>query len=36
MKAAKVRTLIIEDFKRVFEEVDIIVGPAAPSVAWKL
>lgn len=35
MKAAKVRTLIINDFKRVFEEVDIIVGPASPSVAWK-
>ncbi len=36
MKAAKVRTLIIEDFKKVFEEVDIIAWPASPSVAWKL
>lgn len=36
MKAAKVRTLIIEDFKKVFEDVDVIVGPASPSVAWKL
>lgn len=36
MKAAKVRTLIIEDFKKVFEDVDIIVWPAAPSVAWKI
>lgn len=36
MKAAKVRTLIIEDFKKVFEQVDVIVWPAAPSVAWKV
>lgn len=35
-KAAKVRTLIIEDFNKVFEEVDIIVWPVSPSVAWKL
>lgn len=35
-KAAQVRTLIIEDFKKAFEEVDIIVGPTAPSVAWKI
>ncbi len=36
MKAAKVRTLITQDFEKVFSEVDIIVGPASPSVAWKL
>jgi len=35
-KAAKVRTLIIEDFKKAFEEVDVIVWPVSPSVAWKL
>jgi len=35
-KAAQVRTLIIEDFKKAFESVDIIVWPVAPSVAWKL
>lgn len=35
-KAAQVRTLIIEDFKKAFENVDIIVWPVAPSVAWNI
>lgn len=35
-KAWQVRTLIIEDFKKAFEEVDVIVWPASPSVAWKM
>lgn len=35
-KAGQVRTLIIEEFKKAFEEVDVIVSPASPSVAWKL
>lgn len=35
-KAAKVRTLIIEDFKKAFEKCDVIVWPVSPSVAWKL
>lgn len=35
-KAAKVRTLIIEDFKKAFEEVDAIISPVSPSVAWKI
>lgn len=35
-KAAQVRTLIIEDFKKAFESVDVIVGPVAPSVAWEI
>ena len=35
-KAAKVRTLIIEEFKKAFLEVDAIVSPASPSVAWKI
>jgi aspartyl-tRNA(Asn)/glutamyl-tRNA(Gln) amidotransferase subunit A len=35
-KAAKVRTLIIEDFKKAFEKCDVIVGPVSPSVAWEL
>lgn len=34
-KAAKVRTLIIEEFKTAFEGVDVIACPASPSVAWK-
>lgn len=35
-KASQVRTLIIEDFKKAFEEVDVIVSPVSPSVAWKI
>lgn len=35
-KAAKVRTLIIEDFNKAFEEVDAIISPVSPSVAWKI
>ncbi len=35
-KATKVRTLIIEDFKKAFEEVDAIVWPVSPSVAWEI
>ena len=36
IKASQVRTLIIEDFDKVFEEVDVIVWPSSPSVAWKM
>ena len=36
MKAAKVRTRIIQEFNEVFEQVDVIIGPASPRVAWKL
>jgi len=35
-KAAKVRKLIIDDFKNAFEKVDVIVWPVSPSVAWKI
>jgi len=35
-KAQKVRTLIRRDFDRAFEQVDAIVGPTSPSVAWPL
>ena len=35
-KAAKVRTLIIEDFKKAFEKCDVIVWPVSPDVAWNL
>lgn len=35
-KAQKVRTLIINDFKKAFESVDIIVGPTSPSTALPL
>ena len=35
-KAAQVRTLIIEDFEKAFAEVDVIMWPVSPSVAWKI
>ncbi len=35
-KASQVRTLIIEDFVKAFEKVDLIVCPASPNVAWKI
>ena len=36
LKAQQVRTLIREEFARVFEEVDVLVAPVAPSVAFLL
>lgn len=36
LKAQKVRTLIRQDFERIFEEVDVIVGPTAPTTAFKI
>ncbi len=35
-KAARVRTLIKQDFDKAFEEVDVIVGPVSPTTAWNL
>ncbi|RJR26536.1 Asp-tRNA(Asn)/Glu-tRNA(Gln) amidotransferase subunit GatA [candidate division WWE3 bacterium] len=32
-KAQRVRTLIVEDFKKAFESVDLIIGPTMPCVA---
>jgi aspartyl-tRNA(Asn)/glutamyl-tRNA(Gln) amidotransferase subunit A len=36
LKAQKVRTLIKQDFDRVFETYDAVVGPTSPSVAFKM
>ncbi len=33
--AQKVRTLIIDDFKKAFETVDVLVSPTSPSTAFK-
>lgn len=33
-KAARVRTLIKQDFEKAFEKCDVIVSPVSPSVAW--
>jgi aspartyl-tRNA(Asn)/glutamyl-tRNA(Gln) amidotransferase subunit A len=35
-KAQKVRTKIVEDFRAVFEKVDLLVTPTSPTVAFKL
>ena len=34
-KAQKVRTLIINDFRKAFEDVDVIVMPTAPNTSFK-
>lgn len=34
-KASQVRTLIIEDFKKAFKDVDVIALPTAPGTAFK-
>lgn len=36
VKAQKVRTLIKQDFDRAFEQVDVIVGPTSPTVAFQV
>ena len=35
-KAQQVRTLILEDFTRAFGEVDLLVGPTAPTAAFRI
>lgn len=35
-EAAKVRTLIKQDFERAFGKCDVIVGPVSPTPAWSL
>jgi aspartyl-tRNA(Asn)/glutamyl-tRNA(Gln) amidotransferase subunit A len=35
-QAQKIRTLIIEDFDRAFEQVDVLVSPTAPSTAFPI
>jgi aspartyl-tRNA(Asn)/glutamyl-tRNA(Gln) amidotransferase subunit A len=36
LKAQKVRRLISEDFTNAFQEVDVIMGPVAPTTAWDI
>jgi len=35
-QAQKVRTLIVDDFNRVFEKYDVLVSPTSPTVAFKV
>ncbi len=34
--AQKVRTLIAQDFRAAFEQVDVLFSPTAPTTAWRL
>ena len=34
-KASQVRTLIIQDFRQAFDQVDLILTPVAPSTAFR-
>ncbi len=36
VQAQKLRRMIADDFQACFRECDLIAGPVAPSVAWKL
>lgn len=36
LKAQQARTLIKQDFDQVFEQYDVIIGPTAPTTAFKL
>ncbi len=36
LQAQKLRRMIADDFQRCFAQCDVIAGPVAPSVAWKI
>ena len=36
LQAQKIRRMIADDFQHAFKECDLIAGPVAPTVAWKL
>ena len=36
LQAQKIRRMIADDFQNVFKECDVIAGPVAPTVAWKI
>jgi len=36
LKAQKVRTLIKQDFEKVFENYDVVIGPTAPTTAFRM
>lgn len=35
-QAQKVRTLIVEDFNKAFEQFDVLISPTSPTVAFKI
>jgi aspartyl-tRNA(Asn)/glutamyl-tRNA(Gln) amidotransferase subunit A len=36
LQAQKIRRLIAQDFQQAFTQCDVIAGPVAPTVAWKI
>jgi aspartyl-tRNA(Asn)/glutamyl-tRNA(Gln) amidotransferase subunit A len=36
LQAQKIRRMIADDFQTAFTQCDVIAGPVAPTVAWKL
>jgi aspartyl-tRNA(Asn)/glutamyl-tRNA(Gln) amidotransferase subunit A len=36
LKAEQLRAVLMEDFRRAFQQVDVIVGPTTPITAWKV
>ena len=36
LQAQKIRRMIADDFQNAFNDCDVIAGPVAPTVAWKL
>lgn len=36
LQAQKIRRMIADDFQNAFKECDLIAGPVAPTVAWKI
>ncbi len=36
LQAQKIRRMIADDFQSAFQECDVIAGPVAPTVAWKI
>ena len=36
LKAQQLRRLISQDYQRAFEEVDVLMGPTAPTVAFRI
>jgi aspartyl-tRNA(Asn)/glutamyl-tRNA(Gln) amidotransferase subunit A len=36
LQAQKIRRMMADDFQRAFQSCDVIAGPVAPTVAWRL
>ncbi|GGE26505.1 glutamyl-tRNA(Gln) amidotransferase subunit A [Marinithermofilum abyssi] len=36
LKAQKVRTLIRQDFEKIFDQYDVVIGPTAPTTAFRI